>query len=92
MTRPGTGIGSAFSAVLEDMSERGLLDETLLVAKGEFGRLSKSCQRTSSAGATSEGRDHWPHCYTILMASDGIQGDYVHGAPDKLVPCRHEPR
>jgi hypothetical protein len=72
----------AFSALLEDMSLRGLLDETLVVAMGEFGRTPKIGQVTSSAGATSEGRDHWPHCYTVLLGGAGIQGGIVHGASD----------
>jgi hypothetical protein len=72
----------AFSALLADMSDRGLLDETLVVAMGEFGRTPKIGQVTSSAGATAEGRDHWPHCYTVLMAGAGIRGGHVHGASD----------
>jgi uncharacterized protein (DUF1501 family) len=57
-----------FSALLEDMQERGLLDETLVVAMGEFGRTPKLGYVTSSAGAAKNGRDHWPHCYTVLFA------------------------
>lgn len=72
----------AFSALLEDMADRGLLDETLVVAMGEFGRTPKIGQVTSSAGATAEGRDHWPHCYTILMAGAGIRRGFVHGSSD----------
>ncbi len=73
----------AFSALLEDMSQRGLLDETLVVAMGEFGRTPKIGQITSGAGATAEGRDHWPHCYTILLGGAGIRGGLVYGASDK---------
>lgn len=73
----------ALSALLADMSERGLLDETLVVIMGEFGRTPKIGQVTSGAGATAEGRDHWPHCYTILMAGAGVQGGYVHGSSDR---------
>ncbi|MBI1902466.1 MAG: DUF1501 domain-containing protein [Planctomycetia bacterium] len=73
----------AFSALLEDMSDRGLLEETLVVAMGEFGRTPKIGQITSGAGATAEGRDHWPHCYTILLAGAGIRGGYVYGSSDK---------
>jgi hypothetical protein len=72
----------AFSALLADMADRGLLDETLIVAMGEFGRTPKIGQVTSSAGATAEGRDHWPHCYTILLAGAGIRGGVVHGSSD----------
>ncbi len=72
----------AFSALLEDMSERGLLDDTLVVAMGEFGRTPKLGQITSGAGADANGRDHWPHCYTVLFAGGGIRGGAVHGASD----------
>ncbi|MCH7987771.1 MAG: DUF1501 domain-containing protein [Planctomycetes bacterium] len=73
----------AFSALLEDMSERGLLEETLVVAMGEFGRTPKMGQVTSNAGATAAGRDHWPHCYTVLMAGGGIQPGTVYGESDR---------
>ena len=74
----------AFSALLEDMSQRGLLEDTLVVAMGEFGRTPKIGQVTSGAGATVEGRDHWPHCYTVLMGGAGIQGGMVYGASDRF--------
>ncbi len=73
----------AFSAVIEDLADRGLLDETLIVAMGEFGRTPRIGQVTSSAGATDAGRDHWPHCYTILMAGAGIKPGYVVGSSDR---------
>jgi hypothetical protein len=72
----------AFAALLEDMDERGLLDETLVVAMGEFGRTPRLGQITSSAGAAPGGRDHWPHCYTVLLAGAGIRGGAVYGASD----------
>lgn len=73
----------AFSALLSDLAERGLLEETLVVAMGEFGRTPRLGQITSSAGAAPAGRDHWPHCYTVLLAGGGIQGGAVHGASDR---------
>ena len=72
-----------FSALLEDLDARGLLDETLVVATGEFGRTPKVGQVTSDAGAAPDGRDHWPHCYTALLAGGGIPGGVIHGASDK---------
>ncbi|MFQ5734550.1 MAG: DUF1501 domain-containing protein, partial [Planctomycetaceae bacterium] len=72
----------AFSALLEDLARRGLLDETLVVAMGEFGRTPKLGQITSGAGADAAGRDHWPHCYTVLMAGGGIRPGTVYGASD----------
>ncbi len=74
----------AFSALLDDMSQRGMLEETLLVAMGEFGRTPKVGQITSSAGATPAGRDHWPHCYTVLMAGGGIRPGMVYGSSDEF--------
>jgi hypothetical protein len=64
----------SFSALLEDLSERGLLDETLVVVAGEFGRTPK-INKTA-------GRDHWAHCYTQLMAGGGVRGGQVWGASD----------
>ena len=86
----------ALSALLEDMSERGLLDETLVVAMGEFGRTPKMGQITSGAGATPAGRDHWPYCYSVLMAGAGIKAGMLHGASDQYAaypardPCTPE--
>ena len=73
----------AFSALLDDLSERGLLDETLVVWTGEFGRTPKVGQRNSDAGAGRDGRDHWPNCFTTVLAGGGIQGGQVYGASDR---------
>ena len=73
----------AFSALLHDMSARGLLDETLVVAMGEFGRTPKLGQITSGAGADAAGRDHWPHCYTVLFAGGGIRPGTLYGESDR---------
>jgi uncharacterized protein (DUF1501 family) len=64
------------SALIEDLDARGLLDSTLVVAMGEFGRTPK----INGEG----GRDHWPDCYTILLAGGGIRGGAVFGSSDKL--------
>jgi hypothetical protein len=72
-----------FSALLSDLHDRGLLDETLVVAMGEFGRTPKVGQITSSAGADKGGRDHWPHCYTVLFAGGGMPAGAIYGASDK---------
>jgi uncharacterized protein (DUF1501 family) len=73
-----------FSALLEDMHQRGLLDETLIVATGEFGRTPRVGQITSDAGADKNGRDHWPYCYTALLAGGGVPGGAIFGASDKF--------
>jgi hypothetical protein len=65
----------AFSALLEDLVGRGLLDETLVAVAGDFGR-------TPRINATA-GRDHWPSCYTQILAGGGIRGGAVYGASDR---------
>ncbi|MGF1579311.1 MAG: DUF1501 domain-containing protein [Gemmataceae bacterium] len=73
----------AFSVFLEDMSQRGLLDETLIVVMGEFGRTPRIGQVVSNAGAARNGRDHWPFCYTVMFAGAGIRGGSVYGSSDR---------
>jgi hypothetical protein len=74
----------AISGLLEDLADRGLLDETLFVALAEFGRTPKLGQITSTAGANADGRDHWPHVYTAFFAGAGVQPGIVYGASDAL--------
>jgi Protein of unknown function (DUF1501) len=74
----------ALSALLEDLADRKLLDETLVVVMGEFGRTPKMGQVTSNAGATANGRDHWPHCFTVLFAGGGVSGGAVVGSSDAI--------
>lgn len=64
------------SALLEDLSDRGLLDDTLVVALGEFGRTPRINGQA--------GRDHWAACNSILLAGAGIPGGQVYGASDRL--------
>jgi hypothetical protein len=72
----------SLSALLEDLAVRGLLDETLVVAVGEFGRSPKlGAPTTNNVGPG--GRDHWPSCYTCLLAGGGVQGGQVYGASDR---------
>ncbi len=73
----------AFSALLDDLRDRGLLDETLVVWTGEFGRTPKVGQRNSDAGAGADGRDHWPNCFSSVLAGGGIRGGTVYGASDR---------
>jgi hypothetical protein len=54
------------------------------VAMGEFGRTPRLGQITSNAGADAAGRDHWPHCYTVLLAGGGVCGGAVYGASDRI--------
>lgn len=73
----------AFSTLLDDLADRGLLDETLVVWTGEFGRTPKVGQRNSDAGAGRDGRDHWPNCFTSVLAGGGIRGGQVYGSSDR---------
>jgi hypothetical protein len=65
----------AYTALLEDLNGRGLLDETLVVVMTDFGRTPKINARG--------GRDHWTFCYSIVLAGAGIRGGTVHGASDE---------
>lgn len=73
----------AFSALLDDLAERGMLDETLVVWTGEFGRTPKVGQVNSDAGAGRDGRDHWPGCFTSVLAGAGVNGGMVYGRSDR---------
>jgi Protein of unknown function (DUF1501) len=68
-------LDQGLTALLQDLSERGLLDDTLIVAVGEFGRTPKV---NSSAG-----RDHWGACQSALLAGGGVRGGQVYGTSDK---------
>lgn len=64
------------SALIEDLDQRGLLESTLVVAMGEFGRTPQINREG--------GRDHWPDCYTVVLAGGGVKGGYVHGGSDRI--------
>ena len=68
-------LDQGLSALIEDLSDRGALDETLIVVMGEFGRTPKI-----NAAA---GRDHWGSCQSVLLAGGGVQGGIVLGSSDK---------
>jgi uncharacterized protein (DUF1501 family) len=66
----------AYAALLDDLSERGLLDTTLVVWMGDFGRTPLI--------NNNAGRDHWPGCYSVVLAGGGIRGGQVIGESDKI--------
>jgi hypothetical protein len=72
-----------FSALVEDLAARGLLDETLLLVTSEMGRTPKIGDRRSG-GVAGAGRDHWTHAQSIVMAGGGIRGGQFYGTTDKL--------
>ncbi len=65
-----------FATLLDDLDARGLLDETLVVWVGEFGR-------TPRINRANSGREHWPRCYSAVLAGAGVRGGFVHGASDR---------
>ncbi|HEY2574557.1 MAG TPA: DUF1501 domain-containing protein, partial [Verrucomicrobiaceae bacterium] len=81
--KSGPMLDQGLSAFFDDMDSRGLLEETLVVAIGEFGRSPEKGVSTSGNGNSADGRDHWPYCYTSIIAGAGIKRGYVHGKSDK---------
>ncbi|MDB5338624.1 MAG: hypothetical protein JWN70_4243 [Planctomycetaceae bacterium] len=77
-------VDQALPTLLEDMHSRGLLDETLVIWAGEFGRTPLIGARRSNNSNNTTGRDHWPGCYTILMAGGGLPGGQYFGSSDRL--------
>jgi hypothetical protein len=68
------------STLLDDLDERGLLDQTLVVCVGEFGRTPSI---SPLAGQTKPGRHHWAHGYTAIVAGAGVRGGQVIGKTDR---------
>lgn len=70
------------AALIKDLKQRGLFDDTLIIIGGEFGRTPFREGRTSKGQLL--GRDHYPDCFTMIMAGGGVKGGHVHGASDEL--------
>ena len=74
----------AFSALLDDLENRGMLDETLVIWTGEMGRTPRVGQSVvGGAGAGRDGRDHWGKVFTSILAGGGVRGGVVHGSSDR---------
>jgi hypothetical protein len=73
-------LDAGLSALLEDLDNRGMLDSTLVVVMGEFGRTPKINQNTGA----NPGRQHWPQCWSAILAGGGIRGGAVWGETDKI--------
>jgi hypothetical protein len=71
-----------FSALVEDLHNRGLLDQTLLLVTSEMGRKPKIGD-PRSGGESGAGRDHWTHCHSVVLAGGGIRGGQTYGASDR---------
>jgi len=78
----GPMLDPGLSTLIRDLDDRGLLEDTLVVAVGEFGRSPKLGISTSGNGNSKDGRDHWPYCYTSVIAGAGIKRGSVYGKSD----------
>ncbi|MEQ8768161.1 MAG: DUF1501 domain-containing protein [Planctomycetota bacterium] len=74
---------AAYSSLIQDLDQRGMLEDTLVVAVGEFGRSPKRGISTSGNDNSDDGRDHWPYCFTALAAGAGIRRGFVYGKSDE---------
>lgn len=75
-------LDAGLSTLIADLDERGLLDETLVIAVGEFGRSPIRGVSTSGNSNSDDGRDHWPYCYTCCVAGAGAKRGFVYGKSD----------
>jgi len=82
-TQSAPMLDAGLSTLIADLDERGMLEDTLVVAIGEFGRSPQRGVSTSGNNNSDDGRDHWPYCYTACVAGAGIKRGYVHGESDK---------
>jgi len=82
-TQAAPMLDAGLATLLDDLDQRGLLAETLVVAVGEFGRSPQRGVSTSGNENKDDGRDHWPYCYTAVIAGAGIKRGFVYGRSDK---------
>lgn len=68
---------AACSSLIADLADRGLLERTLIVALGDFGRSPK-------VNGNDGGRDHWNYCYSLMLVGGGVKSGYIYGASDKI--------
>ncbi len=80
----------SFSALLEDLHTRGMLDETLVIWMGEFGRTPRMGVNFSNNTNNIGGRDHWCNCYSVVLAGGGVRGGNVVGASDQFAAYPRE--
>jgi hypothetical protein len=82
-TQSAPMLDAGLSTLIEDLDARGLLAETLVLAVGEFGRSPIRGLSTSGNENKDDGRDHWPYCYTAVIAGAGVKRGVVYGKSDK---------
>jgi hypothetical protein len=79
-----------FSAVLEDLHQRGMLDDVLVLWLGEFGRTPRMGVQFSNNSNNTNGRDHWCNCYSVVLAGGGVRGGQVVGSSDFMAAYPQE--
>lgn len=79
----GPMLDAGLSSLIADLDDRGMLDDTLVVCVGEFGRSPQRGVSTSGNGNSDDGRDHWPYCYTAVLAGAGIKRGNIYGKSDQ---------
>lgn len=82
LTKKCATMDKPVAALIKDLKQRGMLQDTLIICGGEFGRTPFREGRTS--GGALLGRDHYPDCYSMWMAGGGVKGGYSHGESDEL--------
>jgi hypothetical protein len=82
LTKKGAATAKPVAALIKDLKQRGLLDDTLVIWGGEFGRTPFREGRTS--GGKILGRDHYPDCYSLFLCGGGAKRGYTHGETDEL--------
>ncbi|MFM7520531.1 MAG: DUF1501 domain-containing protein [Planctomycetota bacterium] len=82
LTKKGATFDKPAAALIEDLEQRGLLDDTLILCTGEFGRTPFREGRTAGGGIL--GRDHYPDCYSLWLCGGGVRPGHVQGASDDL--------
>jgi uncharacterized protein (DUF1501 family) len=81
LTKAAT-VDKPIAALIKDLRDRGMLDDTLIICGGEFGRTPFREGRTAASKIL--GRDHYPDCFSMWMAGGGVKGGYSYGATDEL--------
>jgi hypothetical protein len=89
-TQSAPMLDAGLSALITDLDEKGMLSETLVVAIGEFGRSPQRGVSTSGNDNNDDGRDHWPYCYTGVIAGAGVKRGLVYGKSDKTASAPTE--
>ena len=82
LTKKAATFDKPVAALIEDLEQRGLLEDTLILCTGEFGRTPFREGRTAKGDIL--GRDHYPDCYSIWMAGGGVKGGFSYGESDDL--------